>query len=47
MWLTTWPVAGIPRYREHPTEQAAAQHAERIVRAGDAAVATYFEMETP
>lgn len=44
-WLTTWPTKpnGRPAYAEHDTEQAAALHAEQIVRAGEAVTATYFE----
>ena len=42
-WFTTWPHNGRPQYAEHATEQAAANHAEQIIRTGAAAVATYFE----
>lgn len=45
-WTTTWPSDGIPRYAEHATEEAAARHAEQVVRAG-AACATYYENNEP
>lgn len=51
-WLSTWPDQGRPTYRVHATEADAERHATDVVRRGDAAVATYFEMndrpeETP
>lgn len=47
MWITSWPAKphGRPAYREHPTEQAAAAHADEIVRSGEAYTATYYEIE--
>lgn len=45
-WLTSWPSNGIPCYAEHPTEQAAEEHAERVVRAG-ASHAVAFWSEGP
>lgn len=42
-WFTTWPSNGRPQYAEHATEQAAANHADQIIRSKQADVATYFE----
>lgn len=44
VWFTTWPAkSGGIEYAEHPTEKAAADHADQVVRSGTASVATYFE----
>lgn len=44
-WLTTWPVAGIPKFAEHDTEALAEAHAAEIVRSGESRIATAFWSE--
>lgn len=41
-WLSTWQSNGLPAYREHPTEAAAAEHAKTQRAAGYPAV--HFEL---
>lgn len=46
-WLSTWPTRGPNGYAENATEAAAEAHATAIVRRGEAAVATIYELVLP
>lgn len=41
-WLTTWPENGIPRYAEHPSEDAAIQHQRETNRDGTPATVVWM-----
>lgn len=40
-WISTWPLHNCPQFAEHPTEQAAAEHAKTL-RATGHREAIYF-----